>query len=108
MLSGYRLMWILVMFDLPVGTKAQRKAAMKFRTFLLDEGFDMCQFSVYLRFCPTRERIRGHLRRIQQALPEAGLVQMLSFTDKQYENIITFEGRRRGPDLKNPEQYELF
>ena len=78
MLSGYRLMWILVMFDLPVGTKAQRKAAMKFRTFLLDEGFDMCQFSVYLRFCPTRERIRGHLRRIQQALPEAGLVQIMT------------------------------
>jgi CRISPR-associated protein Cas2 len=24
-LSGYRFMWILVMFDLPVGTKAERR-----------------------------------------------------------------------------------
>ena len=37
-LSGYRIMWILVMFDLPTDTKPQRKAATDFRNFLLDEG----------------------------------------------------------------------
>lgn len=30
-LSGYRLMWIFVMFDLPVGTKKQMRDATKFR-----------------------------------------------------------------------------
>src|SRR3546814_3502482 len=50
-LSGYRLMWIFVMFDLPVGTKKQMHDATKFREFLLDQGFEMSKFSVYARFC---------------------------------------------------------
>ena len=46
MLSGYRLMWVVVMFDLPVIEKAERKAATAFRNSLLDMGFAMSQFSV--------------------------------------------------------------
>lgn len=54
-LSGYRLMWILVMFDLPTDTKPQRKAAGDFRNFLLDEGFERSQFSIYARFINGKE-----------------------------------------------------
>ena len=50
-ISGVKLMWMIVMFDLPVGTDKERKKATKFRNFLLDEGFSMSQFSVYLKFC---------------------------------------------------------
>jgi len=57
MLSGYRLMWIAVLFDLPVVEKAARKAAANFRNTLLDMGFEMAQFSVYLRFCSTQAQI---------------------------------------------------
>jgi len=32
-------MWVLLMFDLPVVTKDQRKEATKFRLYLLDLGF---------------------------------------------------------------------
>src|SRR5690606_17027170 len=46
-LSGYRLMWMMAMFDLPVLTKPERKRAADFRKFLLDQGFEMVQFSVY-------------------------------------------------------------
>lgn len=55
-LSGYRLMWIFVMFDLPVTTREQARAATKFREFLLDEGFEKSQFSVYARFCNGKEQ----------------------------------------------------
>ena len=55
-LSAYRLMWILVTFDLPVETRKQRKAAQDFRMFLLDRGFEMSQFSNYLRFCNGKEQ----------------------------------------------------
>ena len=48
-------MWILVMFDLPTDTKPQRKAATAFRNFLLDEGFERSQFSVYARFVNGKE-----------------------------------------------------
>ena len=56
-LSGYRLMWILVMFDLPTDTKPQRKAAGDFRNFLLDQGFERCQFSIYARFVNGKEAV---------------------------------------------------
>jgi CRISPR-associated protein Cas2 len=50
-LSAYRFMWLLVMFDLPVGSKSERRSATKFRNWLLDQGYEMSQFSIYVRFC---------------------------------------------------------
>ena len=64
-LSAYRLMWMMVMFDLPVSTKAERKAATGFRNFLLDEGFEMSQFSVYLRFCAGAPQVEARIKRIR-------------------------------------------
>ena len=52
-LSAYRIMWIFIMFDLPVTTKPERKEASAFRNYLLDLGFEMSQFSVYLKFCAS-------------------------------------------------------
>lgn len=107
-LSGYRLMWIFVMFDLPVDSRANARAATKFRQFLLDEGFEKSQFSVYARFCNGKEQYEAYLRRIGAALPDRGDVHVLTFTDKQYENIIRFSGQRRRKQQKNPDQLALF
>ncbi len=101
-------MWMMVIFDLPVLTKKERRDATKFRKFLLDQGFDMCQLSVYLRFCAGKEQAEVHTKRVESALPDAGNVQILYFTDKQYENIVSFDGLRRRPANKNPEQLTLF
>ncbi len=108
MLSGYRMMWMLVMFDLPVKTKTQRKAATKFREFLLGQGFAKCQLSVYLRFCGGKEHASTYTNRIQKALVGEGLVQVLCFTDKQYENILSFRGKAKQRRNQNPQQYALF
>lgn len=101
-------MWIFVMFDLPVATKAQSKAATKFREFLLDEGFEKSQFSVYARFCNGKEQFEAYMRRIEAALPDRGDVHVLTFTDKQYENIVRFSGQRRRRQQKSPDQLALF
>jgi len=85
-LSGYRLMWILVMFDLPTDTKQQRKEAGAFRNFLLDEGFERSQFSVYARFVNGKEAYATRVIRIERHLPGAGDVQILNFTDRQYRD----------------------
>jgi len=108
LLSGYRLMWMIVLFDLPVVTKAERKNANKFRKFLQDQGFDMCQFSVYMRFCAGKEQAQVYTRRVQSALPPSGNVQIIYITDKQYENIVSYSGPRRNSSNKNPEQFTLF
>lgn len=107
-LSGYRLMWIFVMFDLPVGTREQARAATKFREFLLDEGFEKSQFSVYARFCNGKEQFETYMRRVESSLPDNGDVHILSFTDRQYENIVRFSGQRRRRQRKNPDQLALF
>jgi CRISPR-associated protein Cas2 len=108
MLSGYRLMWMMVMFDLPVGTKSERKQATRFRKHLLDLGFEMSQFSVYLRFCSGKEHTESLTRQIEGHVPKAGKVHILFFTDRQYENIVSFHGRVREEPWKNPEQFALF
>jgi CRISPR-associated protein Cas2 len=107
-LSGYQLMWMLVTFDLPVETPAQRKAATKFRNDLLDLGFEMSQFSNYLRFCNGKEQYESYVRRIGSLLPEFGDVFIFQFTDRQYENIVRFSDQHRRANQKNPDQMALF
>ncbi len=107
-LSAYRLMWVLVMFDLPVDTDVNRKAANDFRHDLLDFGFERCQFSVYIRFCEGREQANTWTRRIEKVLPPGGKVYCFYLTDKQYEGIVRFEHKTRRKPLKNPDQYQLF
>ncbi|MGE4432130.1 MAG: CRISPR-associated endonuclease Cas2 [Sphingobium sp.] len=101
-------MWIFVMFDLPVTTKEQSRAATKFREFLLDEGFEKSQFSVYARFCNGKEQFETYMRRVEANLPERGDIHILSFTDRQYENIVRFSGQSRRRQRKNPDQLALF
>jgi len=108
MLSGYRLMWVTIMFDLPVVEKVERKAAMNFRNTLLDMGFEMAQFSVYMRFCTSQAQIDTYCRHVEEALPDGGKVNILIFTDKQYERIISYHGKTKKHSKKSPDQFDLF
>ena len=108
MLSGYRFMWVVVMFDLPVVEKAERKAATEFRNKLLDMGFEMSQFSVYMRFCSSQSQVDTYCAQVEKNLPVGGKVNILQFTDKQYERIITYRGKAKQPSRKSPDQYDLF
>ena len=63
-------MWVMVLFDLPTGTKKEQKVAAKFRKDLLGDGFTMFQFSIYLRHCPSFENAQVHIARVKANLPE--------------------------------------
>jgi CRISPR-associated protein Cas2 len=101
-------MWLLVMFDLPVKTKAQRKLATGFRKALLDDGFDMIQFSVYSRPCPSEENAQAHFDHISSCLPPKGQVRILQFTDKQYGRMQCYQGEIPIETEHMPAQLELF
>ncbi|PWR24108.1 CRISPR-associated endonuclease Cas2 [Zavarzinia compransoris] len=101
-------MWLIVLFDLPVGTKAERRAATRFRLGLQDLGFEMSQFSVYLRFAAGKEKAEALCRQIEALMPKSGKVHVVQITDKQYEMIRTYRGRKREPGPKNPNQLVLF
>lgn len=106
-ISGVRLMWMIVMFDLPVGTAKERKKANKFRDFLLDEGFSMSQFSVYVKFCGTKEQTAPVIKRIVDNSPQNGNVSILFFTDKQFSDIINIQNREIIENKNIPEQLML-
>jgi CRISPR-associated protein Cas2 len=107
-LVGYKILWSMVMFDLPVVTKKQRHEANKFRLFLLDMGFSRCQLSVYMRFCTSHAQYQVYNKKIAGGLPEGGQVTIVQITDKQYEKIVTYQSGKLGVKPKNPDQYTLF
>ena len=107
-LSGYRILWLMVLFDLPVVEEPDRKAATAFRQFLLDEGFEMAQFSVYMRHCSSKENAEKYYRHIEMNLPPGGKVHIITLTDKQFENIVRFQNTIEEPRKKNPDQLCLF
>ena len=101
-------MWLLVLFDLPTDTKKERSAATKFIKELLNDGFNMFQFSVYLRHCPSIENLEVHYRRIKRALPEYGYVAYIQITDKQYEKLEIFQAKKIINKPNTPQQLEMF
>ena len=100
-------MWLMVMFDLPVTSKDERKRATAFRKSLLDMGFQMSQYSVYMRFCSAGSQIETLSSAIGGLVPEAGKVSVLSFTDKQYQRTINYAGTTRSENHQAPGQLEL-
>lgn len=107
-LSEYRIMWILVFFDLPTDTKKDKKAYADFRKHLQKDGFSMFQFSIYVRHCASSENAEVHVRRVKSILPEHGQVGILCITDKQFGNIELFYGKKTQEVNAPGQQLELF
>jgi len=84
--------WLMVCFDLPVKTKAERKRAVAFSKFLLDDGYCMVQLSVYARPCVTFSRQLTHLRRLEMNVPEEGSVRAIFVTRAQWERAYSILG----------------
>lgn len=79
-------------FDLPVGTKAQRKRATDFRKFLIDDGYQMVQWSVYARACVSFARQETHVDRLKKHLPPEGSVRAIFVTRAQWERSFVIQG----------------
>ncbi len=107
-LNQYRCMWVLVFFDLPTETRKDRRIATKFRKTLLDDGFGMFQFSIYTRFCASRENAAVHIKRTKSNLPKHGKVCIMQVTDKQFGMIELFHGQKEIPPEAPNQQLELF
>lgn len=107
-LSGYRFMWVVVLFDLPVDTRAARREYRIFRNKLLKNGFQMLQYSVYGRHCASEESARTHIGRVERNVPPDGEVRVLTVTEKQFERMRIFWGKRRVPPEQPLRMLELF
>jgi CRISPR-associated protein Cas2 len=102
-------MRMLVFFDLPVVKKEDRRAYAQFRKFLLNDGFDMIQYSVYGRIVASRDAEEKHSTRVIANLPPEGSVRMLTVTEKQFATMKILVGLPLFQEKKvNADQMLLF
>ena len=87
-----RFMRILVMFDLPVVAKKERRRAAKFRKNLLDEGYVMMQYSVYYRICNGYDMAKKHIHHLERMVPDKGSVRAILLTEKQFSDMKLLVG----------------
>ena len=97
-------MRILVFFDLPVKTKDQRRAAPRFRNFLLGDGYHMVQYSVYSRVCSGLDAVAVHKNRLALAVPRRGAGRGLGITGKQYTHLDLLLGEPTPHDAPQPDK----
>lgn len=88
-------MRLLIMFDLPVDTSEQRRAYRTFRKQLINQGFTMIQYSVYVRVCVNRKSAQFIEKKIQCFLPQTGIVQSFMMTEKQYNDMHYLLGQKK-------------
>lgn len=82
-----KFMRILLMFDLPTGTKEERKSAFRFRRFLIKNGFYMMQFSVYVRVTKGIVSAKNCVKNIKKYIPPLGNIRVLIVTEKQFDQM---------------------
>lgn len=101
-------MWCVVMFDLPVETKPERRAAVRFRNLLLDMGYSMVQYSVYARYTPTQAGNRTTVKAIQKNLPPRGEIRILHITDHQWSSALRYRNLEEETEAGPPKELTVF
>ncbi len=101
-------MWLFVLFDLPTDTRQDRKAAQLFRENLKKQGFDMFNYSVYIRHAMSYEVAQKYQRRVRKILPKYGKITMLMLTDKQFGDIEIYENMAPQKPPEGGDQLMIF
>lgn len=85
--------WLMVAFDLPVKEDYEKKAYINFRKFLLNDGYQMIQFSVYARAMVTHARMQTHIRRLEKEIPNEGSIRAWYITQAQWQRSLVIHGK---------------
>lgn len=91
-------MRVMVFFDLPVETAAQRKEYRLFRKRLIKEGYLMVQESVYAKLAVNDANANAAIRQLRKFRPPSGVVQALKVTEKQYASMAFITGNKAHHD----------
>ncbi len=75
------------MYDLPTQTFRDKRNYQLFHKFLIKDGYDMLQYSLYSRICNSQVVAEKHISRLRMNLPESGNVRLLQVTEKQYTSM---------------------
>ena len=98
----------MVMFDLPVKTKTQRREATRYRLMLLDLGFSQVQLSVYCKYLVNATGLRRLVPLLRKEIPANGHVRVLRLTDEQWATTLRFRGPEQIANSNAPKQLVMF
>ncbi|VVM19129.1 CRISPR-associated protein Cas2 [uncultured Gammaproteobacteria bacterium] len=101
-------MWVIVLFDLPTDDVEMKRDYRYFRKFLLNGGFTMMQYSVYMRHSSSEENAQVHINRVKIHLPADGEVRIIKITDKQFGRIEVFMEKNVNLLKKHRNNYHFF
>lgn len=97
-------MRVIVFFDLPTLTPAERGAYNQFRKFLIKDGFFMMQESVYCKLALNQNSANAIILHLKANKPEVGLVQVLVITEKQYSSMEMIVGEKQSDIVDSTER----
>lgn len=97
-------MRVIVFFDLPVQTDADRREYTHFRKYLIKNGFLMMQESVYSKLALNMSAASAIMQNVRQQKPPRGLVQMLVVTEKQYTRMEYVVGEKQSEIIDSDER----
>ncbi|MGN0140624.1 MAG: CRISPR-associated endonuclease Cas2 [Roseburia sp.] len=97
-------MRVMVMFDLPVLTEKDRRNYRQFRKFLVKNGFLMLQESVYCKIAQNTTAADSVVENVRRNKPDAGLVQILRVTEKQFSKMEYLVGESQTEILDTDER----
>ncbi|BDU67748.1 MAG: hypothetical protein TYPL_4010 [Candidatus Tyloplasma litorale] len=92
--SNFRVMRLIILYDLPTVTKKDIKMASKFRSEIIKKGFIMMQESVYIKQCINIDHLNKELIKLSLILPKEGDVRAISITEKQYFDMKILKGEK--------------
>lgn len=102
-------MRMVVFFDLPTTGPSDKRNYVLFRRFLLKDGYDMLQWSVYSRVINGAGDRDKHMKRLKSNLPPAGSVRCLTVSEKQFVGMAFLVGTKKAAEKATAaEQFVLF
>lgn len=99
-----RIVRTIVFFDLPNIYSIDKRNYLKFRKFLINEGFIMMQESVYSKLILNSQQSEFLLERIRRHAPKKGLIQVLTITEKQYSQIKYIIGNNKSKIVESTDR----
>ncbi len=107
LLMSYRFMRVIVFFDLPTETAKDRREYARFRKHLVKSGFVMMQESVYTKLALNQNAADEIAKGVKKSKPPAGLVQILSITEKQFSRMEIVVGEIKSDVIAGDERVVL-
>ena len=97
-------MRVVVFFDLPTETAEERRDYRRFRAALLKNGFFMMQESFYSKIILNNTAANVIKETVRKLKTGKGLIQMLTVTERQFENMEFVLGKKQSTVVDTAER----